>query len=226
MKTLYPISLAALLMATSALLYAQKSVYIFPFENSCRLQGWKAEIRMDEVSNTYQTLGNMFTTEITGLGDKPMEQTSYSFISDAKVVDAVRFLEFYLEEQLVASGEEQKGTVETSIIYFHEHLRFSAGSMFGILTLGLGSLFGVPFATNVTDVEIEASFYNPEEQLITIQRGVGRGKKAMSIYTMTTRKAHQKAMRNAIEDLNTRIISDPELIPALTEIWPEGEAKH
>lgn len=220
MKTLYHISVAALLLATSALLYAQKSVYTFPFDNSCRLKGWKAELRMDEMSNTYQTLGNVFTTEITGLGDKTMEQRSYSFISDTKVVDAVRFLEFYLEEQLVASGEEQKGTVETSIIYFHEHLRFSAGSMFGILTLGLGSLFGVPFATNITDVEIEASFFGPEEQFITLHRGIGRGKKAMSIYTMTTRKAHQKALRKAIEDLNSRIMSDSLLSAELTEIRP------
>ena len=44
-----------------------------------------------------------------------------SFISDAKVVDAVRFLEFYMEEQLVTPGDESSGTVEMSIIYYHEH---------------------------------------------------------------------------------------------------------
>ena len=104
MKTLYQLSIAALLMATSAMLYSQKSIYTFPFENSYRIPGLQAKILMDEISSTYQTLGNMFTTEITGLGDKPMEQTSYSFISDAKVVDAVRFLEFYAEEQLIAPG--------------------------------------------------------------------------------------------------------------------------
>ena len=137
-----------------------------------------------------------------------MEQTSVSFISDAKVVDAMRFLEYYLEEQLIAPGNPTGDLVEMSIIYYHENNRFNIGSVFGILTLGIGTLCGIPYATAVTDVEIKASFFNKEDQLISKHRGVGRGKKQQTIYSITTRKAHQKALKNALEDLNAQIMGD------------------
>ena len=211
MKTRYHISIIAILAASTTLLFSQQSVYTFPFENTYRLPAMHTQIKMEEISSTYQTWGNMFTTEITGYGDQPMEQTSYSFISDAKVVDAVRFLEFYLKEHLMEPGGSPEGTVEMSIIYYHEHLRFNAGSVIGILTLGIGTLCGVPFATSVTDVEVEASFFNRDDYSIASHRGVGRGKKAMSIYTSSTREPHQKALRDALEDLNAKVMSDPVL---------------
>jgi hypothetical protein len=154
-------------------------------------------------------MGNIFTTEITGFGDDKVEQTSMSFISDAKVVDAVRFLEFYMEEQLIAPGDESNGLVNMSIIYYHEYSRFSIGSVFGILTIGLGTLLGIPFATAVVDVETEASIYNEQANLVATHRGVGRGKKPQSLYSFSTRKAHQRAMKRSLEDLNTNIMADP-----------------
>ncbi|MCK5136725.1 MAG: hypothetical protein KAR19_13125 [Bacteroidales bacterium] len=90
----------------------------------------------------------------------------------------------------------------------HESNRFNVGSVLGILTLGIGTLCGIPFATAVTDVEIEASFFNGEDQLISNHRGVGRGKKQQTIYNISTRKAHQKALIKALEDLNTQIMGD------------------
>ncbi len=192
-------------------LKAQQSVYTFPFENEYRLPPMHAQLNMKEISTTYQTYGNIYTTEITGMGNDTVEQTSYSFLSDTKVMDAVRFLEFYMEEQLLDPGDEKNGKVEMSIIYFEERSRFNAGSLFGILTLGISVLFGAPVATNVTDVEIEASFSDPGNQKIAVHRGVGRGKKSVSIYTMTTRKSHQRAMLDALEKLNTEVMSDPRL---------------
>ena len=209
MKPLYPILSFTVLLIFSPSLSGQKSVFTFPFENSYRLPSMKTEINADEISATYQTMGNIFTTEITGFGDDKMEQTSMSFISDAKVVDAVRFLEFYMEEQLVAPGDESNGFVNMSIIYYHEHSRFSIGSVFGILTIGLGTLLGIPYATAVVDVETEASIYNAQEYLVATHRGVGRGKKPQSIYSFSTRKAHQRALKNSLDDLNTNIMADP-----------------
>jgi hypothetical protein len=211
MNTKTYISIIAILAGSSSILLSQESVYTFPFENSYKLPPLHSRIKMEEISSTYQTWGNMFTTEITGYGDEPLEQTSYSFISDAKVVDAVRFLEFYMEEQLLEPGLNMHGNVEMGIIYYNENLRFNAGSVFGILTLGIGTLCGVPFATNVTDVEVEATFFDMDELSIANHRGVGRGKKAMSIYTSSTRKAHQKALLDALEDLNEHVMSDPVL---------------
>jgi hypothetical protein len=203
---------AVLLLLFSLNLLAQKSVYTFPFENSFRLPPMQSSINTEEISNTYQTMGNIYTTEITGIGEDKLEQTSMSFISDAKVVDAVRFLEFYMNDHLVTRGEMKSGSVEMSIIYYHEHGRFNAGSMVGILTLGIGTLLGVPFATMVVDVEVEAEFYNQLQFHIATHRGVGRAKKMLSLYSMSTRKAHQRALRRAIENMNTGIISDPDLI--------------
>lgn len=211
MKNIYHILAIAILFFSFNLLSAQKSVYSFPFENEYRLPPMHAQLNMKEISTTYQTYGNIYTTEITGLGNDTVEQTSYRFISDTKVMDAVRFLEFYMEEQLLDPGDKKNGKVEMSIIYFEERSRFNAGSLFGILTLGISVLCGAPVATNVTDLEIEASFSDQGNQPIAVHRGVGRGKKSVSIYTMTNRKSHQRAILDALENLNTEVMSDPRL---------------
>ena len=208
MKIRYPI--AALLSVLIALpdLSAQKSVYTFPFENSYKLPSMQKMINSDELANTYQTRGNIYTTEITGMGDDLVEQTSMSFVSDVRVMDAVRFLEFYMEEQLVAPGDESAGIVELSIIYFHEHNRFNIRSVIGILTFGLGTLMGIPYSTVVIDVETEAMLYDQDDYLMAGYRGVGRGKKLQSIYSMSSRKAHQRAIKHSLEALNTNIMED------------------
>jgi hypothetical protein len=193
---------------------AQKSVYSFPFENSYRLPSMQALIKTDEISTTYQTVGNIYSTEIVGMGDETVEQTSTSFISDVQVLDAVRFLEFYLEDQLIAPGDGSSGLIELSIIYHHEHNRINFGSVIGILTFGFGTLLGIPYATTIIDLETEALFYDPEDYLRATHRGVGRGKKLQSLYSMSTRKAHQRALRNSIETLNTSIMKDPTLVKA------------
>ena len=211
MKTRYAILLSAILFIYLPDALPQKSIYTFPFENEYRLPAMKTAINMDEISSTYQTMGNIYTTEITGFGDK-YEQRSMSFISDAKVVDAVRFLEFYMEEQLISSGQDPVGELEMSIIYYHEHSRFSLGSVVGILTIGLGTLCGVPFATAIVDVEIEASLYNMADIPFASYRGVGRGKKPQSIYSFSTRRAHQRAVKKAITDLNGKIMTDQSLM--------------
>lgn len=208
MKKIYATTVIIILFFP-VLLSAQKSVFTFPFENSYRLPSMKTEINADEISSTYQTMGNIFTTEITGIGDDKMEQTSMSFISDVKVVDAVRFLEFYMVEQLVAPGDESHGLVNMSIIYYNEHSRMNVGSVLGILTIGLGTLLGIPFATVLVDVETEASIYDDQDSHLVTHRGVGRGKKLQSLYSFSTRKAHQRALRNSLDDLNTHIMADP-----------------
>lgn len=193
---------------------AQKSVYTFPFENRYRLPSMQALIKTDEISTTYQTMGNIYSTEIIGIGDETVEQNSTSFISDVQVLDAVRFLEFYLEDQLIAPGDGSGGLVELSIIYHHEHGRINAGSIIGILTFGFATLFGVPYATTIIDIETEALFYDREDYLKATHRGVGRSKKLQSLYSMSTRKAHQRALKNSLENLNTSIMNDPSLIKA------------
>lgn len=208
MKPIYHIPIALIFILISLPIISQKSVYTFPFENRYRLPSMQTQINAHEISSTYQTLGNIYTTEITGLGENNMEQTSMSFISDAKVVDAVRFLEFYMEEQLVVPGDKTSGMVEMSIIYFHEHSRFNVGSVVAILTFGMGTLFGIPYATTVVDVETEASFYSEKNYLITAHRGVGKGKKLQTLYSSSTRKAHQRALKKSLEDLNFQIMGD------------------
>ncbi len=212
MKIHYHIAVVVVILLFPEVLSAQKSVYTFPFENTYKLPSMQKLINADEIASTYQTLGNIYTTEITGFGDEMVEQTSMSFISDARVIDAVRFLEFYMEDQLVAPGNESSGIVELSIIYYHEHNRVNIGSVIGILTFGLGTLLGIPYSTVVIDVETEAMIYDQSDYLKATHRGVGRGKKLQTIYSMSTRKAHQRALKHAIENMNTSIISDPALV--------------
>ncbi len=215
MKIHYHIAVVVVILLLPENLSAQKSVYTFPFENAFKLPSMQKLINSDEIANTYRTRGNIYTTEITGMGDDLVEQRSMSFVSDVRVIDAVRFLEFYMEEQLVAPGDESSGIVELSIIYYHEHNRFNIGSLLGILTFGIGTLMGIPYSTVVIDVETEAMIYDQNEYLNASYRGVGRGKKLQSIYSMSTRKAHQRALKHAIENMNTNIVSDPALVSAL-----------
>lgn len=199
-------------MMTSLGVSAQKSVYTFPFTNQYRLPSMQAHINMAEISASYQTVGNIYSTEIVGMGDETVEQTSTSFISDVQVLDALRFLEFYLEDQLIAPGDGSSGLVELSIIYHHEHGRINIGSAIGILTFGFATLLGVPYATTIIDLETEALFYDPEDYLRARHRGIGRGKKLQSLYSMSTRKAHQRALKNSLEDLNAKVMNDSSLM--------------
>ncbi len=168
-------------------------------------------VNMNEISASYQTMGNLYTSEIVGRDDESVEQTSSMYISDVKVTDAFRFLKFYMEEQLVAPGEDTQGSVEMSIIYYHEKNRANIGTALNILTLGIGTLLGIPFATSITDVEVEATFFNDANSVIVIHRGIGRGKKLIGLYSLSTRLPHQRAVKNALEDLNTKIMADPKL---------------
>jgi hypothetical protein len=128
-------------------------------------------------------------------------------------MDAVRFLEFYLEEQLVLTGEEVSGTVEMSIIYYNTRSRANLGTAIDILTLGIGALLGIPYATGITNVEVEATFFDDNNQIFRTHRGIGRAKVLESLYNMnySKRNQHQKALKKALADLNERIMADPQL---------------
>jgi hypothetical protein len=199
------------LITTSLTLIAQKSVYTFPFENNYRLPPMETFINADEIATTYQTMGNLYTTEITGLGEEPMEQTSSTFVSDVNAIDAIRFLKFYMEEQLVAPGDQTSGSVEMSIIYYNKRSRVNLGTALNVLTLGLGTFLGIPFSTGITDVEVEASFFDASNQYIVSHRGVGQSKKLETLYNISSasRVPHQKALKRALEDLNDHIMADP-----------------
>jgi len=207
-------ALAFFLICTSVALLAQKSVYTFPFENSYKLPPMETYINTEEISASYQTYGNIYTTEVVGLSDEPLEQTSSTYISDVKASDAFRFLKFYMEEALVSPGDDYQGSIEMSVIYYHEKYRVNLGTALNILTLGMGTLFGIPFATSVTDVELEANFYNQNKQYVTTHRGVGRGKKWVGLYSLDTRLPHQRALKEALDEVNTSIMTDPLLVPA------------
>jgi len=213
MKNIYNHPAILILLSLSLSLSAQKSVYSFPFENSYRLPPMSVIINQDEIASTYQTLGNLYTTEITGMGEEALEQTSTTMISDVKAVDAVRLLEFYTKEQLVTPGDETGGSVEMSVIYYNSRSRVNLGTPITILSLGLGALLGIPFSTGITEVEVQATFFDDNNQILTTQRGLGRSKVLETLYNMnySKRTQHQKAMRQALEDLNGRIMSDPAL---------------
>lgn len=202
------------LINTTTLLVAQKSIYTFPFENSYKLPPMSVYINANEIANTYQTQANLYRTEIIGLGEEPVEHTSTTMISDVKAMDAVRFLEFYLQEQLVSPGDETTGAVEMSIVYFNVKHRVNLGTVLNVLTLGIGGLLGIPYATAITDVEVEATFFDDSDIFITTQRGVGRARMLETLYNLSSsgRIPHQKAMKRAIYDLNAKIMADPRLV--------------
>lgn len=206
-------SILFFLICSTTLLYAQKSIYTFPFENTHKLPPMETFVDLDEISASYQTMGNLYTSEISGLDDENLEQTSSMYVSDIKVTDAYRFLKFYMEEQLISPGDETQGSVVMSIIYYNSRSRVNAGTVIDILTLGIGAFLGIPFSTGVTDVEVEATFFDNSNQILNVHRGIGRAKVMETLYNLnySSRKQHQKALRRALDDLNGKIMSDPAL---------------
>lgn len=202
------------LICTTTLVFAQKSIYSFPFDNNYKLPPLETFINADEISASYQTIGNLYTTEIIGLGDEAMEQTSSTYISDVKAMDAIRFLQFYMEDQLMTAGSETHGSVEMSVIYFNSKSRANLGTALTVLTLGIGAFFGIPFATGITDVEVEANFFDESNQLLVSHRGLGQAKVLETLYNLNNdkRAQHQKALKRALSDLNTKIMADPSLV--------------
>jgi len=216
MKNTYHIpAILFFLISTTTLVMAQRSVYTFPFENRDKLPPMSVRINAGEIAGTYQTRGDLYTSTITGVDDEPLEQTSSIMSSDVKTVDAVRFLEYYAEEQLLAPGEQHSGTVEMSVIYYQSRSRANLGTALNILTLGIGTFLGIPLSTGITDVEVKATFYDDLNQVLTVHRGVGRAKKLETLYNqdISQRIQHQKALRKALADLNERIMGDPLLHP-------------
>jgi hypothetical protein len=181
----------------------------------------ESEVNIEEIAATYQTLGNIYTTEIIGFGEEPMERTSTTHLSDVKVVDAIRFLEYYMEDQLLDPSSRSPGHLEMSVVYFNEDTRWNIGSVVGVLTLGIATLLGVPYATAVTDVEVEAQFYNVGRELYAAHRGTGRGKCLQYLYSSSGfRKAHQRALKKAIREVNQKIIGDPSITGRVQEGTP------
>jgi len=213
MKNIYNHPAILILLSLSLSLSAQKSVYTFPFENTCKLPPMETFVDLDEISASYQTMGNLFTSDITGPDDESLEQTSSMYVSDVKVTDAYRFLKFYMEEQLISPGDDTQGSVVMSIIYYNSRSRVNAGTVLDILTLGIGAFLGIPFSTGVTDVEVEATFFDNSNQILNVHRGIGRAKVLETLYNQnySNRRQHQKALQKALEDLNTKIMSDPAL---------------
>jgi hypothetical protein len=212
MKPKVTIPIIILIFFAVTRIQAQKSVYAMPFENAVRLHAMEQVINVDEIAATYQTVGNIYMSQITGIGEETMEQTSTTHISDVKAVDAVRILEYYIEDQLLDHNTPTDGLVEMSVVYFDEDTRWNIGSGLGILTFGVALLMGVPYSTAVVDVEVEASFYDSADILLETHRGVGRGKRLLTMYSHSgNRKAHQKALKKAIQDLNEKILQDPSL---------------
>jgi hypothetical protein len=89
--------------------------------------------------------------------------------------------------------------------------------LIGILTFGFGTLLGIPYATTVVDMETEATFFDSGDYLIATHRGVGRSKKLQTLYSMSTRKANQRALKNSLNDLNSKIMNDSTLKKVLPE---------
>ena len=212
-KTYHIPAILFFLICTTTLVMAQRSVYTFPFENREKLSPMAVRINTEEIAATYQTRGNLYTSTITGPGEETLEQTSTSTSSDVKAVDAIRFLEYYVKEQLVTPGDQLSGTVEMSIIYYQSRSRANLGSALNILTFGIGTLLGIPLSTEITDIEVKATFYDELNQILAIHRGVGHSKMLQTLYNQdgSQRKQNQKALRRALADLNEQIMGDPQL---------------
>ncbi|MBN1131464.1 MAG: hypothetical protein JXR52_00375 [Bacteroidales bacterium] len=215
----YTITVFLAMILLNPSLMAQKSVYALPFENEQRLPAMNVHINLEEIASSYQTTGQVFTSEFTGPGDESMEQVSTSYINDEKVVDAIRFIENYLDNQLLASGSEKHGTVEMSVTYFNMRNGFGIGGVLGVATFGLGTLLGIPYGRTITDVELEALFFDAQDQFISKYHGVGHVSRPLTLYnSSSTRLAHQKALKEALEEMNNQITGDSLLTARLISL--------
>ncbi len=209
MKHQYFILFVVLISAN--IVSAQKSFYTLPFTNTGRLPSLEVLINMDEMAASYQTGGEVWNTQYTDTEDETSEVVSTSYQNNEKLVDATRFLKHYLFVELLDYSEVKSGSVEMKVSYFEQNARASVGSAINILTLGFAVFFGCPTHRNVVDLEVEATFYDKNGKYISKYTGVGRASSAENLYNHTARKAHKKALANAITNLNSQIMADSRL---------------
>ncbi|MEZ5072631.1 MAG: hypothetical protein R2751_17145 [Bacteroidales bacterium] len=188
---------------------AQKSAYDLPFENTRKLPPLDAFINTEEMGLTYQTTTEVFTTEFSGPDQEGTLQTSRAHLNDPQALDAYRLLDRYMQDQLMESGPDSRGSVEMKITYLQQKGRISPGSILAVVTFGIGPILGVPFAAVVTDVEIQADFFDENGDHLSTYRGVGHASRPEGFYSSNEhRQCHLNALKKALTDLNARIQTD------------------
>lgn len=212
--------LALFLTLGAAQVSAQKSVYALPFSNKQKLPPIEVIIDYDKTARSYPGTQHYVAIEESGEGELS-EQNVAVHQEDPILVDALRLMEYYALEELTERGSEFKGKAELAVVYYDVHNRANIGSAFGILSFGIGILLGIPMATQVTQVEIEAILYGPDGNFLESYRGYGKAKRAVSLYNNSSiRRGNHKAITNALGTLNQQLMKDGIPIFATTPTDP------
>lgn len=216
MKKLYHILTAFIIMLMAGnSISAQKSVYSFPFSNTEKLPALDVYINMDEMVASYQINAEIQNVQFSDPDDAGSEVISTTYVNDERLIDASRYLKYYMFDQLLEYSDEKYGSVEITVSYYNKKDRISLGTIVTVATLGFSMFFGIPAADLIIDLEVEASFFDRNGQYISRYTGLGHAWQPESLYYQSIRKTHRKALLKALTDLNSQIMADTILMERL-----------
>jgi len=136
-----------------------------------------------------------------------------SFRLDEKTYDTKMLLNNYLNDIIDTQGLRKYGKIELNVIYFEQRKQGTPFLLFNFITIGMGSLMGVPSYRITTKVELSMCIYDNNERLLCCHSGIGIDKYFINIYKQKNeRESNRNAVKKALTKINTKLSEEIELL--------------
>ncbi len=197
--------LAIILIILPVCLFSQKSEFDLGFSHDVKLVPLNFEISEEAIAAVYYPKKTVFYGQS---GDNNVSQTGQvsSYTIDEKTHDTKVLINKYFSEILIDQGSAKFGSIDFNVVYFEQRKKESPFVVFNFITMGIGSLLGVPSYRKTTKVECSICIYDINENLLCCFSGVGVDKYFCGIYYQKNeRKSNRDAVKKALKDIDLQI---------------------
>lgn len=207
------LTLGLLIMQIAVFAQVQNSVFTTGIVNPEKLPKLEIILSEEKLAEAFSDRHEFISEEYF---ENNLESGSYSTLifRDRKINDARNLFLRYLENDLMATGDEPPGSIEIELLYYHYKVNFTPGSVLNVLTLGAGYLLGIPSMRKQTEVEIEIRILNNNQELIGTWHGKGKKNVYEGLYyrKLDERESSLMAMKEALASVNEQIMSERKTI--------------
>ncbi len=205
--------LALLMLQIAGYSQAQNSVFTTGIVNPEKLPKLDYLISEENLAEAFSDRHEFITEEYS---EDNLESGSYStfIFRDRKINDARNLFIRYLENDLLLNQGKSHGSIEIELVYYNHKFNFTPGSVLNVLTLGVGYVLGIPSARKQTEVEIEISIRDRNQEIVGTWFGKGKNNVYEGLYyrKLNERESSLLAMKEALESVNAQIMSERERI--------------
>ncbi len=208
----FKIKLAILIFILPVSLFPQKSVYDLRFSNDTKLVSLNYEVSEEAIAAVYYPKWTIVSKQNS---DDNLLKTGQvaSFRLDEKTYDTKMLLNNYLNDIIDTQGLRKYGKIELNVIYFEQRKQGTPFLLFNFITIGMGSLMGVPSYRITTKVELSMCIYDNNERLLCCHSGIGIDKYFINIYKQKNeRESNRNAVKKALTKINTKLSEEIELL--------------